>query len=115
LKKTRLIRSRGEELVQKEFDEGIFYTNSRGWMTKQIFVAELKRFSKFLEKARPGKKCLLWLDNFSGHLNIDLPSLGIKNLRIEYFRANCTGHFQPCLVSATWLKFCFKIEKLKKT
>ena len=61
LKKTRVIRSNGEEITQKEFPEGILYSNNKGWMTKSIFFAELKRFSKFLEKARPGKKCLLWL------------------------------------------------------
>jgi len=96
LKKHRVIHYRGDKIIQKEFKEGVLYTNARGWMTSRIFVQELKRFSKFLEKARPNKKCLLWLDNFSAHLNIDLNSLGIRNLRLEYYRANCTGLFQPC-------------------
>jgi hypothetical protein len=78
------------------------------WMTSLIFVAE--QFSKFLEKARPGKNAFCGL-NFSGHLNIELPSLGIKNLRIEYFRANCTEQFKTCLVSATWFKIWFQNRK----
>ena len=74
--------------------------------------------SKFQEKARPlvldqAKNVFCGL-NFSVHLNINLASLCIKNLRIEYFRANCTG-----LSSLDWSRqpvseFRFKIEKFGK-
>jgi hypothetical protein len=61
---------------------------------------------KFQEKARPlvldQAKNVFYGLNFSVHLNIDLPSLCIKNLQIEYFRANCTGHFQPTGFLAIW-------------
>ena len=79
LKKHRVICYRGDKIIQKKFEEGVLYTNARGWMTSRIFVQELKRFSKFLEKARPNKKCLLWLAKASksGFSNSHKPLLYI--------------------------------------
>lgn len=94
--RSREIRFQGENILRREFGSGVCYTNGRGWMTRKIFQQELIRFSKFLKKTKPKKKCLLLLDNFSGHRNINLPALGIDNLRLEYFRPNSTGAYQPC-------------------
>ena len=95
--RTRVVRKNGEELVSKEFEEGVVYSNSKGWMTKKIFQEELKRFSKYLARTKPGEKNIILLDNFSGHL-INPSELGITNLELAYFRPNSTGHFQPLVL-----------------
>jgi hypothetical protein len=94
--RSREIRSEGQVILRREFGSGVVYTNEAGWMTRKIFQQELIRFSKFLKKTKPNKKCLLLLDNFSGHRKINLPALGIDNLQLEYFRPNTTGAYQPC-------------------
>lgn len=107
---SRCIKRHGKEICQKELRQGVLYSNAKGWCTREIFQAEVVRFSKFLEKHKPNKKCCLLLDNFSGH-KIDLAALGVKNLRLEFFEANCTGTYQSGLgkVSSSFL-FIFVSE-----
>jgi hypothetical protein len=93
--RSREIRFKGEVILRREFAAGVCYQNRNGWMTRSLFELELIRFSKFLEKTKPKQKCLLLVDNFSGHCKIDLQSLGLTNLQLGYFKAGCTGAFQP--------------------
>ena len=90
----RCINRPGKKIIQKELQHGVLYSNLKGWCTKEIFQEEIIRFSKFLKKKRPGRKCCLLLDNFSGH-KIDLAALEVQNLELVFFRPNCTARHQP--------------------
>ena len=95
LKASKERRIEGETVQQKEFDSFVAYQNAKGWMTKSLFKAEMKRFSEHLARVDRGSKHLIIVDNFSGH-SVDLESLGIKNIQLAYFKAGTTGRFQPC-------------------
>jgi hypothetical protein len=90
----RCINRRGKKIVRKELQNGVVYSNAKGWCTREIFEEEVARFSKYLKKKRPGQKCCLLLDNFSGH-KIDVAALGVDNIELVFFQPNCTGSRVP--------------------
>ena len=69
IKSSREVRVGAETVIQKEFDGFTAYQNCAGWMNKVIFTAEMRRFSKHLERVDPGKKHLILVDNFRLVLN----------------------------------------------
>jgi len=90
----RWCKRRGKNICQKELENGVLYSNDKGWCTREIFEEEVARFSKFLKKTKPNRKCCLLLDNFSGH-KIDLAALGVENIELVFFKPRCTARHQP--------------------
>jgi len=64
VKSSREVRIGAETIIQKGFDGFTAYQNAAGWMKKQVFTAEIRRFSKHLARVDPGKKSLIIVDNF---------------------------------------------------
>ena len=64
VKSSREVRIGADTIIQKDFDGFTAYQNAAGWMTKVVFTAETRRFSKHLARVDPGKKNLLIVDNF---------------------------------------------------
>jgi hypothetical protein len=77
-------RKTGEQLGFK------YYSNSRAWMTGDIFQQWLINWDHHLRKEK--RNILLLVDNFAGH-NYDTRS--IKNICVERFASNLTAHVQP--------------------
>jgi hypothetical protein len=51
----RCINRRGKKIVRKELQNGVVYSNAKGWCTREIFEEEVARFSKYLKKNGQGK------------------------------------------------------------
>jgi hypothetical protein len=57
-------------------------------MNSKVFMAWISEFDRSLNHP-----IILWVDNFSGH---KVPDGFLKNIRLEFFKANLTAHVQPC-------------------
>lgn len=82
--------------VKKVFDVNrkkiTLYRNNKAWLKHDIHTDFIKDFAAELEEKKPGKKCLLLLDNFAGHkISYDQ----YPNLEVRFFRANMTPFIQP--------------------
>ncbi|CAG5100270.1 Oidioi.mRNA.OKI2018_I69.XSR.g16924.t1.cds [Oikopleura dioica] len=53
LESSRTFVSNGTTMVAKKFPGFVAYSNQNGWMTREIFKEELKRFSRFLAREAP--------------------------------------------------------------
>jgi hypothetical protein len=67
-----------------------YHSNSRAWMTGEIFREWLVDWDHCLQQE--DRSILLLVDNFAGH-NYDTRS--ITNIRVERFSPNLTAHVQP--------------------
>ena len=72
--------------------EIILYKNKNAWLNQILHKDFITEFCDRLSSKFPGKKCLLFLDNFSGH-KISYSQYG--NLEVKYFRPNMTPYIQP--------------------
>lgn len=86
-------RAKRPRCFQKKTGEQLgfnYHSNSRAWMTGDIFRQWLVDWDKQLRNKN--RKILLLVDNFSGH-NYDTRS--ITNIEVERFAPNMTSHVQP--------------------
>lgn len=67
-----------------------YYSNTRAWMTGDIFRHWLAKWNGQLRRAN--RKVLLLVDNFSGH---KFDASITTNIHVEYFAPNLTAHVQP--------------------
>ena len=76
-------------MERRHFPTFILYSNSKAWMTADLFGWEMERLSLYLAKKHPGKRFGVFMDNCSAHK----PQV-FANLEFIYFPANTTGLFQ---------------------
>jgi len=71
-----------------------YQNNSSIWMMWEIFLEWLRGFDLHVL----GRKVLLIMDNFSGHIPLDqLPNhIQLKNTIVFYLPPNATSKIQPC-------------------
>lgn len=71
-----------------------YRANASAWMTQTIFLEWLKAFDLHVS----GRKVLLIMDNFSGHIPVDqLPDhVKLQNTTVFYLPPNMTSKIQPC-------------------
>jgi hypothetical protein len=71
-----------------------YRNNSSAWMTREIFLGWLRGFDLHVS----GRKVLLIMDNFSGHIPLDqFPNhIQLRNTIIFYLPPNATSKMQPC-------------------
>jgi hypothetical protein len=71
-----------------------YRNNSSAWMMREIFLKWLKGFDLHVS----GRKVLLIMDNFSGHIPLDqLPNhIQLRNTTVFYLPPNATSKIQPC-------------------
>ena len=87
--------------------EIILYRNKNAWLNKRLHDDFIGDFCDKIAEKYPGKKCLLLLDNFSGH-KISYGQYG--NLEVRFFRPNMTPFIQPLDMAF----FSIVKEKFKK-
>ncbi|GLB34609.1 putative DDE superfamily endonuclease [Lyophyllum shimeji] len=69
---------------------GFYYRNNvKAWMTAKLYQEWLLDWDRKLQQQN--RHILLLQDNFSAHI----PPEGLKNIRVENFKANLTAHVQP--------------------
>ena len=99
----KIVTDSGEyNLERRHFPTYVLYSNSKAWMTADLFIWEMERISAFLKKNHPGKKYCILMDNCSSHKRIVF-----ENLEIVFFPPSTTGIFQPLDLS------CFALVKAK--
>ena len=71
-----------------------YHANRKSWMTTELFVSWLYRFSSFISRSNPQRRVILLLDNCSAHGSAEsLPNL--SNVDYQFLRPNTTSKLQP--------------------
>ena len=77
-------------LERRHFPTYVLYTNTKAWMTGDLFQWEMERLALYLKKNHPGKRFGILMDNCSSHKRIEF-----ENLEIIFFPPSTTGILQP--------------------
>ena len=87
----KIVTDSGEyNLERRHFPSYVLYSNSKAWMTADLFIWEMERISTFLKKNHPGKNLCILTDNCSSHKRIEF-----ENLEIVFSLHQQQGYFNP--------------------
>ena len=93
----KIVTDSGEyNLERRHFPSYVLYSNSKAWMTADLFIWEMERISTFLKKNHPGKKYCILMDNCSSHKRIEF-----ENLEIVFSLHQQQGYFNPLIFPAS--------------
>ena len=71
-----------------------YHANRKSWMTTELFVSWLYRFSSYISRYNPQRRVMLLLDNCSSHGSAEsLPYL--SNVDYQFLPPNTTSKLQP--------------------
>ena len=71
-----------------------YHANRKLWMTTELFVSWLYRFSSFISRSNPQRRVILLLDNCSAHGSAEsLPNL--SNVDYQFLPPGRTSKLQP--------------------
>ena len=75
-KQKKIATDSGEyNLERRHFPSYVLYSNSKAWMTADLFIWEMERISSFLKKNHAGKNFCILMDNCSSHKRIEFEQI----------------------------------------